>query len=61
MSNAGDFDCHVDVAVGCRAHRPMKHILGFTRSQWMPSSGKCSYRIAAAASVVNDFSRKHKH
>jgi len=27
-----NFDDHVDVAVQCGAHLPMKHILGFTRS-----------------------------
>jgi hypothetical protein len=33
---AGDFDHHVDAAVQCGAHCPMEHILGFTRSHWMP-------------------------
>ena len=27
---AGNFDCHVDAAVRCRAHHPMDYILGFT-------------------------------
>ena len=42
---------------------PMEHILGFTRSHWMPPppSGECSYdiAIAAAAAMVDDFGRKH--
>jgi hypothetical protein len=38
MSNAGEFDCHVDLALQCGAHRPMEHITGFTRSHWMPPS-----------------------
>jgi hypothetical protein len=33
--SAGDFD-----------HCPMEHILGFTRSHWMPSLGKCLCGIA---------------
>ncbi len=27
MSNAGDFNCHADAGVQCRAHSPMKHFL----------------------------------
>jgi hypothetical protein len=27
---SGDFDCHVDAAVQCGAHCPMKHNQGFT-------------------------------
>ena len=30
-SNAGSFDCHAHAAVQCRAHRPVKHILGFKK------------------------------
>jgi hypothetical protein len=37
---AGDFDHHADAVVQCRAHCPMKHILGFARSQWMLPLGK---------------------
>ena len=33
----------------------MKHIQGFTWSQWMPPLGKCSHCIATAAAMVNDF------
>jgi hypothetical protein len=33
----------------------MEHIQGFTRSHWMPPSGKCLRRIAAAAAMVDDF------
>ena len=52
---AGDFDCHADAAVRCGAHRPMKHIQGFTRSHWMPPSGECLRRIAPAAAMVDEF------
>ena len=38
----------------------MEHIQGFTQSHWMPPSGECSHRIAAAAAMVEDFGRKHK-
>jgi hypothetical protein len=38
----------------------MEHIQGFTQSHWMPPSGGCSHRIAAAAAMVEDFGRKHK-
>jgi hypothetical protein len=31
-SNAGNFDCHADTAVQCRAHCPMERIRGFMRS-----------------------------
>jgi hypothetical protein len=31
-SNAGNFDGHVDMAVQCRAHRPMERICGFMQS-----------------------------
>jgi hypothetical protein len=55
-----NFDDHADAAVRCGAHRPMKHIQGFTQSQWMPPLGKCSHRIAAAAAMVANFGRKHK-
>jgi hypothetical protein len=33
----------------------MEHILGFTRSHWMPPSGKCLRRIAPAAAMVNEY------
>ena len=52
---ACDFDCHADAAVQCRAHRLMEHILGFTRSHWMPPLGECLRRIAPAATMVNKF------
>jgi hypothetical protein len=54
-SSTGIFDCHADAAVRCRAHCLMKHILGFTRSQWMPLSGKCLCRIALAVAMDNKF------
>ncbi len=43
-----------------RAHRPMEHIQGFTRSHWMPPSGECLRRIAPAAAMVDDFEKTHK-
>ncbi len=43
------------MAVGYRAHRPMEHIPGFTRSHWMPPSGKCLCQIAPAAAMVDEF------
>jgi hypothetical protein len=52
---AGNFDCHADVVVRCGVHRPMEHIPGFTRSYWMPPSGKCLRRIAPAATMVDNF------
>jgi hypothetical protein len=33
----------------------MEHILGFTRSPWMPPSGECLHSIAPAATMVNKF------
>jgi hypothetical protein len=52
---AGNFHCHGDVAVKFGAHCPIEHISGFTRSHWMPPSGKCLGRIALAAAMVDDF------
>ena len=52
---AGDFDCHMDAAVQCRAHHLIKHVKGLTRSHWMPPSGKCLRRIALAAVMVDKF------
>jgi hypothetical protein len=50
-----NFDSHGDAAVRRGAHRPMKHIWGFTRSHWMQPSGKCLRRIAPAATMVDKF------
>jgi hypothetical protein len=33
----------------------MEHIPGFTRRHWMPPSGECLRRIAAATAMVDDF------
>jgi hypothetical protein len=41
-------------------HFPMEHILGFTRSHWMPPSVECLHCIATAAALVVDFGAKHK-
>jgi hypothetical protein len=57
---AGGFDGHADATVQCRTHRRMEHIPGFTRSCWMPPSGKCLHPIAPAATKIIDFGCKHK-
>jgi hypothetical protein len=57
---AGDFDGHADAAVQCGAHCPIAHIQGFSRSHWMPLSGKCQCCIASVAAKVIDFRCKHK-
>jgi hypothetical protein len=54
-SNAGDIDHLADAAVQWRAHCPMEHIPGFTRSHWMPPLGECLCRIAPAAIMVDEF------
>ena len=56
----GNFDHHVDAAVQCGAHHPMEHILGFTRSHWMPPSSECLRHIALAAVMVDYFGVKQK-
>ncbi len=58
---AYNFDHHVDAVVQCGTHCPMEHIPGFTRSHWMPPSGKCLHCIALAAAKVINFSCKHKN
>ena len=54
---AGNFNCHVDVAVqrGAHPHRLIEHIQGLTRSHWMPPSSKCLHHIALAAAMVDRF------
>jgi hypothetical protein len=52
--NSGNFDCHADAAVRRRAHRPMEHLQGFTRSHWMQPLGECMRRIAPAAAMVDE-------
>jgi hypothetical protein len=53
--SAGDFDHHADAAVQCGVHCPIEHILGFTRSYWMPPSGECLHCIAPAATMINKY------
>ncbi len=36
----GHFDGHGNAPVRSRAHRPMEEVQNFTRSHWMPPSGK---------------------
>jgi hypothetical protein len=57
---ASNFDCHAAALVQCGTHCLMEHIPGFTRSHWMPPSGKCLHRIAPAAARIIDFGCKHK-
>jgi hypothetical protein len=51
----------VDAAVQCMAHRLITHIQCFSRSHWMPLSGKCLCGIAPAAAKVIDFRCQHKN
>ena len=46
---------HTDVMVHHRLHHLLEHVHGFTRSHWMPPSGKCLRCIALAAVMVNKF------
>ena len=47
--------------VQCGVHRPMEHILGFTRSHRMLPLGECLHWITAVgAMMVEDFGQKHK-
>ena len=56
QANAGNFDCHADVAVQCGAHCPMEHIQWrYTGSHWMLPSAKCLRHIAPAAAMVGEF------
>jgi hypothetical protein len=57
----GNFDGHADAAVQCGAHHPLEHILGFTRSRFMPSLGKCLRCIAPAAAMVDEFVKNTIH
>jgi hypothetical protein len=54
-SVAGNIGGHVDAVVKSGAHCPMDHIQGFTRSQWMLSSGECLHHIAPAAAKFINF------
>jgi hypothetical protein len=58
---AGNFDCHTDAAVRCKAYRPMEHIPGFTQSHWMLPSDKCFHRTAVLAAMVNNSVENTKH
>jgi hypothetical protein len=58
---AGNFNHHGDALVKSGEHCIMKHIKGFTRSQWMPPSGKCLRRIALAATMVAILVENTKH
>ena len=51
---AGNFDCHADAAVRCKAHRQMEQIQGFIQSNCMLPLGKCLHRIAPAAVTIDE-------
>ncbi len=51
---------YADAVVWCGAHRLMKCILGFARSHWMLSLGKCLHCIATGATMVDNFVVKQK-
>ena len=51
----GNFYCHDDAAVRRRAHRPIEHVQGLTRSHWMPPSVKCLRRITPSAAMFKEF------
>ena len=44
-----------DAGVWRGAHRPIKHIQGFTGSHWMQPLGECLRRIAPTAAMVDEF------
>ncbi len=54
---ARNFDCHVDAAVRCGAHRQMEHIQGFNWSHRMLPLVECLSCIAPAAAMVDEFER----
>jgi hypothetical protein len=45
----GHFNGHGGPLVQYKAHRPMQHVQGYSRSHWMPASGNYLLRIAPAA------------
>ncbi len=47
--SAGRFDGHGGLPVQYKVHLPMQHVQGYSRSHWMPPSGKYSLCIAPAA------------
>jgi hypothetical protein len=49
------FGGNTDAVVQCRAHCPMNHIKGFTRSHWILPLGKCLCHIALVAAKVINF------
>jgi hypothetical protein len=52
---AGHFDGHVDQAVRCQAHHPVRQVSGYPRCHWMPQSGEYSSRIILADAMVIGF------
>ena len=51
---ADNCNCHGDAAEKSRAHCPVEHIQGFTRSHWMPPLGECLHQIAPAAAMADE-------
>jgi hypothetical protein len=48
-SSTGHFDGHGSAPVQYKAHHPMQHIQGYSRSHWTPASGNYLLRIAPEA------------
>jgi hypothetical protein len=49
ISSTGRFDGHGCAPVQYKAHHPMQHVQGYSRSYWTPASGNYLLRIAPAA------------
>jgi hypothetical protein len=52
---AGRFGGHRDVVVRYRVHHPMEEVQGFTRSHWMPKSGKHLLQLHQLDMITPDF------
>jgi hypothetical protein len=48
-SIVGCFDGHGGPPVQYKAHRPMQHVQGYSRSHWTPASGNYLLRMAPVA------------
>jgi hypothetical protein len=51
-SVVGCFDGHGGLPVQYKAHRPMQHVQGYSRSHWTPASGNYLLCIAPAATMA---------
>jgi len=61
ISSAGHFNCHGGALAGYKAHRPMQHAQGYSRSHWTPPLGNYSLRIAPAAAkaTINKMTKQN--